>query len=64
MWKRVFGLLAIVCSAPLPASVLGAPVGKAGRGELDGEWQLTALDEDGKTPPDPESLRIVIKGAS
>lgn len=62
MWRRIFAVLAIACSAHLVAVVLGAPIGKAGRGELDGEWQATALEEDGKAPPDVEPLRIVIKG--
>lgn len=62
MLKRTFAVLAIACSAPILAVVLGAPIGKAGRGELDGEWQATAFEVEGKAPSEPEALRIVIKG--
>jgi uncharacterized protein (TIGR03067 family) len=62
MWKHIFAVLAVACSAPMVGVVLGAPIGKAGRGELDGEWQATAIEADGKATPEPEPLRIVIKG--
>src|SRR5258708_4117178 len=62
MWKRIFAVLAIACSAPILAVVLGAPIGKAGRGEVAGEWQATAFEVDGVAQSEPEPLRIVIKG--
>jgi uncharacterized protein (TIGR03067 family) len=62
MRRQLVGVVAVVCSAMIVASGLAAPLGKGGRPELDGEWQATTHEVEGKARPAPETLRIVITG--